>query len=90
VPLLGGRARPSVLNAADEKTAHGKYMGKYIGEHGKRLTRTTGTTDYDAAFQIASKWQTHAALCKSGVIDASLARFAEHNKRPPAGMKTNT
>ena len=64
-----------------EKIGDGRYIASYFDENGKRKDRTTGTADYDSACQIAAKWETEAALRKSGVIDPTLARFADNNRQ---------
>jgi integrase len=72
----------SVYKRGGKKNRHGRYIASFHNEHGKRVDRSTGTTDYDAACQIAAKLETDAALRKQGVIDASQSRFAEQNQRP--------
>ena len=63
------------------KNRHGKYIASWFDENGRRKNRSTGTSDSDAAHQIARKWETDAALRRQGVIDASQARVADHSVR---------
>jgi len=72
----------SIFKRGGRKNRHGKYIASWFDENGKRKNRSTGTTDSDAAHQIASKWETDAALRRQGVIDASQARVADHSLRP--------
>ena len=72
----------SIFKRGGRKNRHGKYIASWFDENGKRLNRSTGTTDCDAAHQIASKWETDAALRRQGVINPSQARVADHSLRP--------
>jgi integrase len=70
----------SIYKHGGKKNRNGKYVASYFDENGKRINRSTGTTDYDAACQIAGRWETDVALRRQGVIDSSQARVADSNR----------
>jgi integrase len=74
----------TIFKRGGKANRHGRYVASYFDEHGKRVTLSTGTGDYDAASQIANKWETDVALRKRGIINAAQARFADQNQRPLA------
>jgi len=71
----------SIFKRGGKKNRHGKYIGQYFDEHSKRVVRSTGTSDLDAANQIVAKWERDVALRRQGVIDPAQERIAEHNQR---------
>ena len=75
----------SIFKRGGKRNRHGHYQTSYFDENGKRLTVTAGTSDMDAAREIAAKIEADVARRKRGVITADEARFAEHNARPLAG-----
>jgi integrase len=71
----------SVFKRGGKKNREGKYVASFFDENGKRVSRSTGTTDYDAACQVAARWDTDVALRRHGVIDATQARVADQNRQ---------
>jgi integrase len=71
----------SVFKRGGKKNREGKYVASFFDENGKRISRSTGTTDYDAACQVAARWDTDVALRRHGVIDATQARVADQNRQ---------
>jgi len=71
----------SIFKRGGKKNRLGKYVASFFDENGKRVNRSTGTADYDAACQIAARWDTDVALRRHGVIDAAQARVADHNRQ---------
>lgn len=74
----------SVFKRGGKANRLGHYTASWFDEHGKRVSRSTGTADFDVANQIAAKWETDTALRKSGIINSSQARVADHNQTPIA------
>lgn len=72
----------SVFKRGGRRNRRGHYHASYCDEHGKRVERSTRTSDHDAARQIASKWEADVALRRQGVVSSSQARFADENRRP--------
>ena len=62
----------------------GSYLIAYWDAEGNRQEVNSGTTDRDAAEQIARKLESEAALRKRGVIDVIQERFAVEGRRPIA------
>jgi len=58
------------------------WIAKYTNHKGKRVERSTKTSDKRAAERIAAKWQAEEALKREGVIDPAVADFNTHAKRP--------
>jgi integrase len=71
-----------IFKRGGKKNREGHYIASWFNENGKRVTRSTGTSDYEAATQIAAKWKTETALRKRGVISTSQARVADENQKP--------
>lgn len=72
----------SIYKRGGRKNREGKYTASYFDENGKRVERSTGTSDRDAAHQIAARWETEVALKRLGIIDPALARVKDHNATP--------
>ena len=60
------------------------WTARYFDHEGRRLTRSTGTTDKAAAERILRDWIAAAALRREGVIDAKADGYAEADRRPIA------
>jgi len=80
----GENVMASVFKRGGKANRQGHYTASWFDEHGKRVNHSTGTADYDVACQIAGKWETDTALRKSGIINSSQARVADHNQTPIA------
>ncbi|MCR9296471.1 MAG: tyrosine-type recombinase/integrase, partial [bacterium] len=64
------------------KTARSKfYQIEWYDHTGKRRTKSSKTTDYQAAVRIANNHQAAAALRREGVIDARADSIAQHGQR---------
>jgi integrase len=72
----------TVFKRGGKTNRHGHYIASWHDENGKRVSRTTRTADYDSACRIAGKWETETALRKSGIINTSQAKIADHNLIP--------
>lgn len=81
-----GRNRRERLNDAGEKiiVPSGSYLIDYWDENGKKQTVNSGTSDRDAAEQIAGQLETEVALRKRGIINTAQERFANEVRRPLA------
>lgn len=53
----------------------------YFNECGRRVTRSSGTSDKAAARRIGAKWESEVALRKSGIIDPRLEKMANAGKQ---------
>jgi integrase len=74
----------SIYKRGGKQNRSGRYLASYFNEHGKRVERSTGTTDYEVASRIAAKWENEIALRKQGIISTSQANAADANRRPLA------
>jgi len=54
----------------------------FYNEHGRRVERSTRTSDRAAAARILAKVVADVALRRSGVIDSRAVAMADHGKRP--------
>lgn len=60
------------------------YSAKFRDANGKWVRKSTGTSDRDAAKQIASKWEADSRRRRTGVIDAVDESLADHASKPIA------
>ncbi|MCM2374447.1 tyrosine-type recombinase/integrase [Aporhodopirellula aestuarii] len=58
------------------------YSAKFRNERGKWKRQSTGTSDRDAAKQIAAKWEADAQRRRTGVIDTVLEELAAQAEKP--------
>lgn len=58
------------------------WTAEYTDHTGKRVKRSTKTTDKKTAQQILAHWETEAARRSSGFIDADTERFVKQSLRP--------
>ncbi len=72
----------SIYKRGGKRNREGKYIASYFDEHGKRVEKSTGTSDRGVAGQIAAKWETEVALRRRGIINAAQAKAADHNRTP--------
>lgn len=63
------------------RKAKGSYLATYQDSNGKWNTRSTRTTDHDAAVRIAQKWEADAALRRDGVIDPKMEKLGQQSRR---------
>lgn len=57
------------------------WYAEWFDHTGKRLTRSTKTTDKRSAERIAGKWEADAALRRENVIDPRLEKLAQEGDR---------
>jgi len=81
-----GRKRRERLNDTGDKiiVQSGSYLIDYWDENGKKQTVNSGTSDRDAAQQLAGHLETEAMKRRTGQIDPTLERFAKQAQRPIA------
>lgn len=86
-----GRKRKERLNEAGDRISveSGNYLISYFDAAGKRQEINSGTTDHDAAEQIAANLKTEVALRKRGIISAEQERIAEAGRRSLAEHVTD-
>jgi integrase len=86
----------SVYRRQREGKSSGNWFASWNDCHGRRQTKSTGTTDKAAAKRIAHKWEADSALRREAVIDSaieatqlqSVRLIEEHLKVFVAKMKT--
>jgi integrase len=66
------------------RAADGPWIAQWYGHDGKRIERSTRTTDKRAAERILARRVSDAALRRDGVIDPRDDRFAAEARRPLA------
>src|SRR5690606_24038232 len=66
------------------RTPDGPWLAQWYGHDGKRIERSTRTTDKRAAERILARRVSDAALRRDGVIDPRDDRFAAEGRRPLA------
>jgi len=71
----------SIFKRGGSKNRGGDYTIQFIDHTGKRVTRSSGTTDKQAALRIAAKLETDAALRRSGVVDTKAEVLAQEGKK---------
>ena len=64
------------------RLGHADFIISYWDANGERQEVNSGTTDRDAAQQIANKLEAEVALRKRGVIDVAQERLAAEARRP--------
>ena len=74
----------SIYKRGGKRNRDGRYRVSYFDEFGRRQDVTAGTSDYDAAKQIADKLEADAALKRRGVITPQEGKLAELNAKPVA------
>lgn len=72
----------SLYKRNDAGGKKGKWYASYVDHTGKRVKKSTGTTDKQTAQQILGKWESDVALRTRGVIDANAERLATMGQRP--------
>jgi len=65
-----------------KRTGGKYYFVAWVDHHGKRCIKSSGTSDKAAAQRIANKWETDAALRRTGVIDPRLEELANASRQP--------
>lgn len=81
---MAKRQRGKGAGSLFKRTAKGVWIASWFGPAGKRLERSTRTTDRAAAERILAKHVADAALRREGVIDLRDDRLAEAGRRPLA------
>ena len=61
--------------------AKGNYIAWWFDHNGKRVTKSSRTTDKKSAELIAHKYEAEAALRREGVIDATLDAISRESQR---------
>ena len=67
-----------------KRHGRGAWVAQWHDHSGKRMFRSTGTTDRAAAERILTKYVADAALRREGVIDPRADAFAVEERRPLA------
>jgi len=78
------RRRSSGEGSLFKRQGRPTWVASWYNDAGQRQTKTTGTTDKQAATRILGKWVADAALRRSGVVDASADRHAKAARKPIA------
>ncbi len=60
------------------------YMASITNARGKRIRKSTKTSDKAVAIRIASKWESDARLREEGVVDDLVESLARHAAKPIA------
>jgi integrase len=76
------RQRPHGTGSLIKRTAGGSYLARWFAHDGRRLERSTGTTDKGAAERILANYITDSALRRKGIIDARADRYTQENRKP--------
>src|SRR5262245_45919935 len=74
----------TIYRRGGSKNRRGPWIAAFVDHLGKRVVRSTRTSDENAAWQVACKYESDAALRRAGILDPRDERFAEHAKRPIA------
>ncbi len=76
------RQRPKGTGSLYRRTAGTPYIGRWFDAAGRRVERSTRTTDKAAAERILAKHVADAALRRDGVIDARCDGYADAERKP--------
>jgi integrase len=60
----------------------GCWIGRWYGPNGRRIEKSTRTTDKATAQRMLNKWTADAGLRREGVIDPKADDFGKHERRP--------
>ncbi|MGD9691098.1 MAG: tyrosine-type recombinase/integrase [Phycisphaerales bacterium] len=75
------RERSKGTGSLFQRTDGGPWVGAFMDCNGKRVVRSTKTTDKASAGRILAKWVADAALRREGVIDPALDHFAVEGRK---------
>ena len=64
-----------------KRSGKGKWLASWVDHNGKRVTKSTLTTDKATAKRIANKHEADAALRRDGVIDPTLDAIGRESQR---------
>lgn len=80
---MAKRRRGNGSGSLFKRRGIGPWVMSYHDHTGKRVQRSTGTTDKAAAQRILSKHLTDTALRHEGVVDAKADGYSQADRRPP-------
>ena len=64
------------------RKGRGAWRARYYNHDGRRVTRSTQTTDRRAAERILAQWIAEVALRRERVVDAGMDKIRQHTSRP--------
>jgi integrase len=80
--MASKRQRPHGSGSLFKRAPRGPWIARWFDCNGKRVERSTRTTDRAAAERIIAKKVADVALRRDGVIDANKDRFAVEGRKP--------